>query len=291
MKNKKVRWILQNNLISENDINQFQISFDELNIEYKEVIVIPFSDELPIFPIDDEFENIYYGSTTFMNNIYKLLNKPKGLFYNHETFSMENYINKWGDFMLNSDAKIISVEDFINNDFDNDSDMFLRPDGDGKEFDGQVGNISDLKTMVSRMMQYEGNMNLHTKLVLGPSYNLKREWRNYIVNGKIVTSSRYRNNFKLSKSSTDIPEDMIKFSEDMCKIYQPHEIFAMDIAEVRHDDDSYKYYIIECGCMNSVGMYNSDIKQYIKSISEYIERENQLDFLINQSQKLNLGYE
>jgi hypothetical protein len=49
------------------------------------------SSELPKFTIDEK-RNIYYGSTTFMNNIYKLLDKPKGLFYNHETFLMSNYI-------------------------------------------------------------------------------------------------------------------------------------------------------------------------------------------------------
>jgi hypothetical protein len=33
-----------------------------------------------------------------MNNIYKLLDKP-GLFYNHETFLMSNYIDKWGEYV------------------------------------------------------------------------------------------------------------------------------------------------------------------------------------------------
>jgi hypothetical protein len=93
---KKARWIIQNNLIAENDRNQFRLACNNLCVPHFEVIVVPFSNELPEFPIDDEFENIYYGSTTFMNNIYVLLDKPKGLFYNHETFSMENYIDKWG---------------------------------------------------------------------------------------------------------------------------------------------------------------------------------------------------
>jgi hypothetical protein len=41
-----------------------------------------------------------------MNNIYKLLDKHKGLFYNHETFLMSNYIDKWGEYMLNCDAQV-----------------------------------------------------------------------------------------------------------------------------------------------------------------------------------------
>jgi hypothetical protein len=41
---------------------------------------------------------------------------------------------------------------------------------------------------------------------------------------------------------TDIPEDMIKFVEERCKDYQPHAVFAMDIAETRHDDGTMRYY-------------------------------------------------
>lgn len=269
---KKARWIIQNNLIAENDRNQFQLACDNLGVSHFEVIVVPFSNELPEFPIDDDFENIYYGSTTFMNNIYELLNKPKGLFYNHETFSMENYINKWGEHMLNCDAEIMTVKQFINmEDFGHELNMFLRPDGDGKEFDGQVGEVRQLKTMVKRMMDYESPMNLESKIVLGPAYNLQREWRNYVVDGKVITSSRYRDNFRLSKSCSDIPEEMIRFVEDRCKEYQPHDVFAMDIAEVK-DGNTMKYYIIECGCMNSVGFYHADIDTYVKKITEWIEK-------------------
>jgi hypothetical protein len=44
-----------------------------------------------------------------MNNIYKLLDKPKGLFYNHETL-MSNYIDKWGEYMLNCDAQVLTIK-------------------------------------------------------------------------------------------------------------------------------------------------------------------------------------
>lgn len=270
---KKVRWVIQDNLIAENDRNQFQLACDTLGVAHVEVIVVPFSSDLPKFPIDDEFENVYYGSTTFMNNVYEMLNKPKGLFYNHETFSMENYINKWGEHMLSCEADIMTVKEFIEmGDFGHELNMFLRPDGDGKEFDGQVGEVRELKAMVQRMMNYESPMTLESKILLGPAYNIGREWRNYVIDGKVITSSRYRNNFRLSKSGTDIPEDMIKFVEERCKEYQPHAVFAMDIAETRHDDGTMRYYIIECGCMNSVGFYHADINTYVKKITEWIEK-------------------
>lgn len=275
--NNKVRWIIQHNLIAENDLNQIQSACDELGVPYINVKIIPFSSVIPKFPTDDEYVNIYYGATTFMNNVYNILDKPKGLFYNHETFSMENYINQWGDYMLNNAAEIMTVEEFINTTNDEDDNkMFIRPDGDGKEFDGQVATVKELKTMVTRMMQYEGPMNMDSKIILAPAYNIKREWRNYIVNGEVVTSSKYRENFRLSKSSLDIPEEMITFVEERCKEYQPHDVFAMDIAEVLYTSEDgkteeYRYYIIECGCMNSVGFYHCDIFKYVESLTKYVQ--------------------
>ena len=270
---KKVRWIIQNNLIAENDRNQFQEACDKLGVEHIEIIVVPFSSDLPDFPIDDEYENVYYGSTTLMNNVYEKLKAPAGLFYNPETFSMENYINKWGEHMLNCDAEIMTVEEFINmKDFIPQAIMFLRPDGDGKEFDGQTGEVRELKEMVKRMMDYESPMTMDSKIILGPAYSLKREWRNYVVNGKVITSSRYRNNFRLSKSGDDIPEDMIQFVEERLKEYTPHEVIAIDIAQVACDDGDDRYYIIECGCMNSVGFYHADIFKYVDALTKYIEK-------------------
>ena len=271
---KKARWIIQDNLIAENDKNQFQKACDNLGIAHYEVKVVPFSEELPEFPVDDEHENIYYGSTSFINNVYKNFSSPIGVFYNHETFSIENYIDKWGEHMLNCDGEIITVAEFIDRDEDFPTPMFLRPDGDGKEFDGQVGDENELRNMLRRMLNYESPLTLDSKLYLGPAYNIHREWRNYIINGKVITSSRYRSNFRLSKSADDIPGDMIAFVEERCKEYQPHDVFAMDIAETRHDDGEIRYYIIECGCMNSVGFYHADINKYVDSITSYVANKS-----------------
>jgi len=271
---KKARWIIQDNLIAENDRKQFQEACDALGIEHVEVIVVPFSSELPEFPIDDEYENIYYGSTTLMNNVYEQLDKPVGLFYNHETFSMENYLEQWGEYMLSAGAEIMTVAEFLDNDRSNPGvNLFVRPDGDGKEFDGTAANEYEIMDMIERMVKYEGPLNENSKILVGPAYSLGREWRNYCVNGKVVTSSRYRNNFRLSKSGEDIPEDMIQFAEDRLKEYAPHEIIAIDIAEVKEDGEM-KYFIIECGCMNSVGFYHADIHKYVEALTKYIENHD-----------------
>jgi len=170
---------------------------------------------------------------------------------------------------LNYDALHMTIEDFfIDERYNDDELIFIRPDCDGKEFDGQVIKSKTAKNMLKRYLEYDSRLNLASEVVLSQPYNVEKEWRCIIVNGKVVTSSMYRLNFKLNKNS-EVPKSVIYFAEQRAKEYQPHDVFAMDIGLVSNDGIP-TYYIIECGCANSVGFYLCDIDKYVKSLSEYI---------------------
>lgn len=264
---QNLRWIIQNNLIAENDLKEVQNACKDMGIEFQEILVVPFSSEIPEFKQDDKL-NIYYGSTTLMYNIYHQLNKPTGLFFDEETFSMENYINVWKEHMLNCEAKVTTFREFAKENHSDDSLWFIRPDADDKSFNGDVRAFSDIKKFIDNSTKFDNViLTEDTKIIVGPPYNIKKEWRNYVVDGKVVSSSLYRKDFRLNKSNTDIPADMIEFVEARCKEYMPHKIFAMDIALCGGE-----YYIIECGCLNSVGFYASDIYKIVKSVSEFMQK-------------------
>lgn len=59
------------------------------------------------------------------------------------------------------------------------------------------------------------------KLVCSPK-QIEKEWRNIIVKGKAVSSSRYSVYGKKSVDPKDVPDGMIQFSENCCTIYTPH---------------------------------------------------------------------
>lgn len=266
-----IRWIVQSNLSSEEgDYGSITRACNELGFDYEGVKVIPFSPEIPEFTMDEKI-NIYYGATTFMYNIYHQLNKPMGLFFDEDTFSMENYIKVWDKHMLNSEAKITTFNDFIKEKHHDDVNFFIRPDADDKSFAGEVLTFSEIKTFINNTLKFDNVvLNGDTKILVSTPYYIRKEWRNYIVDGKVITSSLYRKNFKLCKDGNDIPEDMITFVEERCKEYMPHKVFAMDIALCGGD-----YYIIECGCLNSVGLYHSNIKKLVESVSNYIIKINE----------------
>ncbi|WP_276326166.1 ATP-grasp domain-containing protein [Pseudobacteroides cellulosolvens] len=98
---------------------------------------------------------------------------------------------------------------------------------------------------------------------------IEKEWRNIIVKGKVVSSSRYSVYGKKSVDSEDIPDEMIQFAEDCCKVYNPHDVFVMDVALKRDN-----FYIIECNCFNDSGFYDHDIGEIVKSINNYMRERN-----------------
>jgi hypothetical protein len=126
---------------------------------------------------------------------------------------MSNYIDKWGEYMLNCDAQVLTIKEFINSNKDPNVNIFIRPNGDGKEFDGQVIKFNDAVSFLNRTLSYESDLTENSKILSGPAYNINKEWRLYIVNGDIVSSSRYCENFRLSKSSIDIPDTMLEFQD------------------------------------------------------------------------------
>jgi len=262
-----IRWVVQNNLSSESgDFSKIKEACDKLKVKCEGVAIIPFSKDLPEFT-KDASENIYYGATTFINNLQKEFN-PEGVFFDPKEFSMQNYINIWGDKMLSSEAKITTFDKFSKEDHPDDSLWFIRPDADDKSFEGNVWDFNKIKVWKDNLQKYDNvNLDGDTLILVSPPYNIRKEWRNYVVDGKVVTASKYRENFKLKKCADDIPPEMIQFVEDRCKEYTPHDIFAMDIALC---GDEHEYYIIECGCMNSVGLYACDVDKLVEAISEYV---------------------
>lgn len=56
---------------------------------------------------------------------------------------------------------------------------------------------------------------------------------------------------------------MLDFVRKRIAEYQPASAFAMDIALTGGE-----YYIIECGCINSVGFYHGDIEKIVVALAQ-----------------------
>ncbi len=260
-----IRWVVQNNLTKPELMVGLKDACAKYGVEHFEATVIPFSDELPEFPKD--LPIIFYGSTTMMNNVYRDPELNKGLFYNHETFSMELYFEKWGKHMLNFDGKITCFEELMKEPYGPDDLIFVRPNDDSKSFAGEIVQFSRIGEWYKNLTGFENvNLTPQTKIVVCEPYNIKKEWRLWIVNKQVVASSLYMENKQLKKVYGTTGE-VLDFAEARCKEFVPHDIFVMDICQCGDE-----LYILECGCMNSAGFYAADIDMIVMEVSERFKR-------------------
>ncbi|TAF65019.1 MAG: DUF4343 domain-containing protein [Cytophagales bacterium] len=266
---KQLNWVLQSNLIKQEIIDNIKIALRLDNIKYEEVKIIPFSDELPDIQ-NPSFFNIFYGSTTLILNAYKDNRFSKGIFFDNNLFNTQNYLKYWGEGMLNYDSRLTTFPEFANEPHSENSEWFLRPNEDDKSFSGTVMSFKNVKKMACDL-QNSNNPYLTSKTVISVSTpkTIQKEWRHFIVDKKVVSSSRYMFNRQFDISTTDIPAELIKFVEQRCNEYVPNSIFVMDTALCND-----KFSIIECNCFNGTGFYKHDIVKIIRAVNEYLQKSS-----------------
>lgn len=253
---KDVRWIIDKNLLFKEDLEKFKEACETLNIEVAEA-----NEE---YPSDDKV-NYFYADIPIIRKIYKESNSP-GIFFDEASFSMENYSNKWGKHMLNPYAKFTTLEEFSKEGYDDEGFWFIKPDADDKKFSGMIlpyKSIKDWQTGIKT--NYEVILEGNTRIMVSQPSIIKKEWRTYVVDGKVLTSSVYKYFFE-GLEAPETPEDLIKFVEERCKEYQPAKIFVMDIALCGN-----QYYIVECNCINTSAPYNCDVLKLVEGITTYIK--------------------
>lgn len=229
--------------------------------------IVPFSHEInPTLP-----ENriiVPFGCIEFVQEIIKKHGDRALVFYDENIFTNENCLNKWGDLCLNADAKIMTIEEVEK--LDPDKQYFIRPIEDLKTFSGNLFQPGMMKSLIERYAGYEfTELDMQTKVIVAPPKEIKREWRSFIVNGRFISSSLYREGKKHKEDGENIPEDVISFCEKAVAIYNPAKAFALDICQL--DDGSYK--IIEFGCMHNCGFYSANIETIMGSFLELFEEK------------------
>jgi hypothetical protein len=260
-----IQWVIQRNLTNTDDLKTLVQGCEKISVPFIEFDIIPFTDQLPEF--DKSRQSIFYGSTTMGQLVYKDSSLNKGFFFNHQSFSIENYFAKWGSHMLNHGALVTSFRELISKPYEADKLLFIRPDDDSKSFSGEVKKFSEIVSWYARLTMFDNiSLSLESKIVVSEPYHLRYEWRLWIVNNHVVTASKYREDFKLKKER-GCPLDVIQFAEQRCLEYTPHDVFVMDICQTGD-----AYYIVECGCLNSAGFYHADIGAIVNSVTEYFSK-------------------
>ena len=273
--------IIQENLFREVHYDNLTKSLDRLDIPYKIVRIYPFVDW--VVDIDDIPENYYlidecvtklpqiepigevwcWGSLA-MTRICNERGWAPGTMIN-DNHNYEVYSKWWGDNLLNSDSLLMKISDELPWDR---GDLFLRPVKDSKAFTGAVFNEERWQSMKSNMLDTSDfpEFNKDTIIQVSSPKNIQFEVRVWIVKGEIATASYYRrgNEFYISR---DVDEYILDYAREIIKLGQLADAWVLDVCMSNNEMK-----IVEAGCINHAGFYDSDLQKTIESIERNHEK-------------------
>ncbi len=257
-----MQWLLQ----EFEDTIKLAKALDQLAIEYTWHKVIPFvGDLIPEPNIKDASNVVMFGSYTLWKNAEKNNYKPG-------VFKISPFVHEevWHPFLLNGiDALFLKLEDIPNNLKDDGRDWFLRPVDDSKEEPGNVKSTSEILKLSKKVLALDiediplGSLRHDTELMLTEPVQIDKEWRLWIVNGKLITYSLYKEGSRVIYRH-EIDEDALQFGQDMASLnpdYSP--AYVLDICRTKSG-----LKMIETNCMNAAGFYAADLVKLVKAVEK-----------------------
>lgn len=256
---KDILWVIQDNLGHGHDVDRLASSLRAEGLNHLPVQIVPFSDEVPDVTWDGPI--IAYGSARFIANVQRRGLWSPGTFFDAHTFTMGNYIGRYGQNMLNASAEITTISGFLEKDALPHGAMFVRPDRDLKEFEARVWDPPGLKAWFTKICDSNLEVRPDTPIVVAEWLAIETEWRVFMVDGCYVSGSRYRSWGEIDVDS-HVPQDVIEFAGRMAEIWTPANVYVVDIALL---DGHLK--IVELNCFNSAGFYASDVARIVEEVS------------------------
>jgi hypothetical protein len=255
-----VTWILESNVFAEVCFDQMVDHFKVRGIPYHVVRIIPFLHEIDGPTPCVTGPVVVYGSI----GIQKLADANgwhPGVFAIPTEAETQAAL---GDLYLNADLKrmlMSEVEGYLIHMGDT---AFIKPDTDTKEFAGQIIESLEFKSWYDGMKDsgyLDGN---DFPVVVSSPKKLGCEWRVVVVNGKISSSSLYRQ-YGIVKPERHIIPEVEAIVMAAHERFQPADVYVIDIAQL---GDEFK--VIEYNTFNSAGLYACSVIDIIDDINNFI---------------------
>lgn len=257
-----LHWAVQTNL-GKSESEKLIKAFQQVGCPFTGLTCIPFSFRpLPELPTDRP--TIFYGSVGFIQPIWVSQRWNPGVIFN-ENFDYRCWNQKWKEHCLNNGAEITTIEGLSKQNRSPKDLLFIRPCADDKAFTGTVIEFGEMESWMRGILGAAPDFK-DTKIAVSEPVGITTEWRLYMLNGKVMSGSQYRKNFK-SIRSPYVPQTVIEFGERMAAIWSPAVLFTLDIAESGGD-----LYVNEMGSFHSAGLYEADVVKIVSEINNFFDK-------------------
>ena len=256
-----MQWLLQ----EFDDTHKLAEALDRLGIAYTWHKVVPFVGDLyPEPEIADRDNVMMFGSYTLWRYAEKNRLKPG-------VFRIRPFVEEvpWQPYLLNgADALFLTLREIPENLPDTGKLWFIRPVEDSKEEPGRVRSDTDIRALAEKVLALNeqeiphGSLRHDTRLMLTQPANIRKEWRIWIVNGKVVTYSLYKEGARVVYRP-EIDEDALQFAGKLASLHPDYSpAYVMDICQT---DRGLK--MLETNCINAAGFYAADLQILAESIN------------------------
>lgn len=246
-------WIVQEDLFIDNKRGALLETLARLDIPCVQVKV---SNNTITPNIPDDTIPIITNGSIMLSKIAQSRNWAPGSLFN-DNFSYQMWAPQYKDLLLNKDAVFSTLGEA---DFAADR-LFVRPMLDTKAFNGKVFNRNEFLQLQDASLKGETKApKPDTPIVLAQPKTIGQEHRHYIVDGKVVTSSRYKlsgqPNFK--EGADDAVLDVVNHA---ISLWQPSRAFVLD-TYIAGDEIG----IVEIGGICHAGLYEANLMQLVNAL-------------------------
>ena len=257
-----MQWLLQDF----EDTRKMAAALDRLKIPYTWHKVVPFIGELMPTPV------VCDANAVVMFGSYSLWRFAETNGLRPGVFKIRPFVHEaaWHPFLLNgADALFLTLRDVPQKLPNDGSDWFLRPVEDSKEEPGNVKSTGEIIQLANKVLALDeaeipnGSLRHDTRLMFTKPVHILKEWRLWVVRGRIVTYSLYKEGARVVYRH-EIDDDALDLAKRLLEAnpeYSP--AYVIDICRT---DEGLK--MLETNCINAAGFYEADLVKLASAIDE-----------------------
>jgi hypothetical protein len=250
-----MHWVVQDNLFNERGFHTLMQVLEHGGIPHTLVKVIPFDGGVEP-TVDVAGPVIVMGSLTLTRYARRRGWVP-GAFIN-DNFDFRVWREHLGEHLLNAGARVSRFADVA----PMDGPFFIRPCLDDKSFSGMVTTWEDFVAWRDSVLELgEGtSVSADTWVAVSAPRPIQREYRMVVVDGRVITGTRYKLGDRVV-GSAEVEPEVYAFTQAMADRWCPDRAYALDV--FMHDGGLY---VGELNNLNSAGFYAYDVAKMVQAI-------------------------
>lgn len=256
-----MRWIIQENLYNEDGFHSLLRALDVMGLPHSVHKIVPFSRELRPEPTVLPGERVIVCGAYTMTKIAKERGWLPGAYLNGN-FEFAVQREHWGEWLLNGDAWFGRLDEVP----EQRAPFFIRPTSDSKVFAGEVMDWHKFTEWQGRVLalgtEEYATLRGDTQVMVATHRTIYREYRTWVVGGKVVTASLYKEGTRVRYDAL-VPYDILDFAHLCADRWVPDVAYVFDVAET---PDGLR--IIEVNCLNSAGFYAGNVGLLVQALED-----------------------